>query len=219
MISSLRRPGSRGESRRDGFTLIELLAVILILSLLMAFLLPNLFAGGEAVGANATRTFISQLSAEIDAYGREVGEVPRSTFPKDLEPAPTDVNMGIEALLIALLPADGSYEANGEYDERLINTDGDDTKRSLTRFSRSEAFELGDHWDNPIVYLHRSSYEKGCVYRVYSNVENAWVEQRVTAAINPTTGDPYRSRSYQLLSAGSDGVFGTEDDIGNFEAR
>ena len=210
---------NRIEIRRAGFTLIELLAVILILSLLMAFLLPNLFAGGEAVGANATRTFLSQLSAEIDAYEREVGEFPRSTFPKDLEPKPTDVNMGIEALLIALLPADGSYEANGEYDERLINTDTDDTKRSLTRFAKSDVFELRDHWDNPIAYLRSRDYARGCVYRVYSSVEDAWVEQRVTAAINPTTGDPYRSRSFQLISAGSDGVFGTEDDIGNFATQ
>lgn len=204
---------------RAGFTLIELVAVMLILSLLMAFLLPNLFSGGEAVGSNATRAFLQQLSAEIDAFERETGELPPSTFPADLDPKPTTVNMGIEMLLIALMPADGSYRSSADYDERLINTDGDDTKRSHTRFSSSEVFELRDHWDNPIAYLHRRSYEKGCAYMAYIRDEAEFVEQRVTAAINPKTGDPYRSQSFQLISAGSDGVFGTEDDLGNFDAQ
>lgn len=203
-------------SVRAGFTLVELLAVMLILSILLAVLVPNLFSGGEAVGTSSTRAFLSQLSAEIDAYENKMGDYPRSVFAKDLDPKPTTVNMGIEMLVIALMPADTSYRTATNYDDRLINTDGDDTKRSLTRFTNSEAFELKDHWDNPIAYLHRRSYAKGGVYRTYSSDEGDWVEQRVTGAINPATGDPFRPDSFQLISAGSDGVFGTEDDIGNF---
>ena len=47
--------------------------------------------------------------------------------------------------------------------------------------------------------------------------EDEWVEQRVTAWINTQTGDPYRPDTFQLISAGSDGIFGTEDDITNFD--
>lgn len=201
---------------RAGFTLVELLAVMLILSILLGVLVPNLFSGGEAVGASSTRAFLSQLSAEIDAFENKTGDYPRSVFPKDLDPRPTTVNMGIEMLVISLMPADTSYRCATNYDDRLINTDGDDTKRSLTKFTSSEVFELKDHWDNPIAYLHRRSYAKGGDYMSYSADEDEWVQQRVSAAINPATGDPFRPDSFQLISAGSDGIFGTEDDIGNF---
>lgn len=203
-------------TRAAGFSLIELLAVIVIIGLLFAFLFPNLFSGKDAVQSRTTKTFLDQLTTEISSYETQKGDYPRSTFPKDLDPKPTRTNMGIEALVIALLPADGSYRAGGSFDDRLCNSDGDDTKTSHTRFQKSDAFELRDAWDNPIVYLHRRDYEKGCQYLTYHDEVSAWVEEKVTAAINPTTGSPYRPDSFQLLSAGKDGKFGTADDIGNF---
>jgi len=39
----------------------------------------------------------------------------------------------------------------------------------------------------------------------------------VKARVSSKTGDPYRRRSFQLISAGPDGVFQTEDDIANFK--
>lgn len=203
--------------RRAGFTLVELLAVILILSILLAVLVPNLFSSSEAVAASNTRAFLGQLSAEVDSFERESGDFPSSRFSKDLDPRPSETNMGIEMMIISLMPADGSYRANASYDDQLINTDGDDTKRSLTRFTNSEVFELKDAWDNPIAYLHRRDYERGGEYMAFVTDEDEWVEQRVTAWLNPTTGDPYRPDTFQLISAGSDGIYGTEDDITNFD--
>lgn len=199
-----------------GFTLVEILAVIIIIAVLVAFLIPNLLAGGASVEMSATRSFLGQLTTEIESYERENGAFPASTFPKDMDPRPSNTNMGIEALVIALMPADGSYVAAGALDDKLVNTDSDNTKRSLTRFTKADAFELADRWDNPIVYLHRRDYEKGCAYLAYSETEAEFVETKVTAVINPDTGDPYRLDSFQLISAGPDGDFGTEDDLGNF---
>ena len=205
--------------RGAGFSLVELLAVIVIIGILATVLIPNLLSSKGAIDAKITRTWLSQLTTEISSYSRDKGDYPQSTFPKDLDPKPTKTNMGIEALVIALLPADGSYRAGGNFDDRLCNTDGDDTKTSHTRFERSEAFELSDGWGNPIVYLHRRDYEKGCSYLTYQEDIDEFVDEKVTAAINPTTGSPFRPDSFQLLSAGPDGKFGTEDDIGNFKRQ
>lgn len=205
-----------GRSIRGGFTLIELLAVLLIIAVIGAALVPSLLSSSEAVETTSTRTLIAQISAEIEAYEREIGDYPPSTFPGDLDPRPTAVNMGAEMLVIALLPADGSYRASEAYEDALANSDQDVLKSSLTRFSDPSAFEFADAWDNPIAYLHRRDYVQGGEYLSYSYVEDAWVEQVVTGEVNPKTGDPRRPDSFQLISAGADGVFGTEDDIGNF---
>ena len=191
---------------RAGFTLVELLAVILILSILLAVLVPNLFSSSEAVAASNTRVPRTG-GAEVDSFERDTGTSP-SRFSKDLDPRPSETNMGIEMMVISIMPADGSYRANASYDDRLINTDGDDTKRSLTRFTSAEVFELKDSWDNPIAYLHRRDYERGGEYITFVTDEDEWVEQRVTAWINTQTGDPYRPDTFQLISAGSDGSSG-----------
>ena len=203
---------------RAGFTLVELLAVILILSILLAVLVPNLFSSSEAVAASNTRAFLAQVAAEVDSFERDTGDFLPSRFSKDLDPRPSETNMGIEMMVISIMPADGSYRGERErYDDRLINTDGDDTKRSLTRFTSAEVFEPKDSWDNPIAYLHRRDYERGGEYITFVTDEDERVEQRVTAWINTQTGDLNKPDTFQLISAGSDGIFGTEDDITNFD--
>ena len=42
-------------------------------------------------------------------------------------------------------------------------------------------------------------------------------ESSVHALKNPVTGQYFQNDKFQLISAGSDGYFGTEDDIANFE--
>ena len=42
-------------------------------------------------------------------------------------------------------------------------------------------------------------------------------ETPVKARVSPKTGDPYRRQSFQLISAGPDGLFQTDDDIANFK--
>lgn len=201
---------------RGGFTLIEVLAVVLIIALLAAFLVARLGGAEEAVRASNTRGFIEQLAAAVEEYEGDRNDYPRSTFPSDLDPRPSRTNMGAEMLVISFFPADGSWAGPALPDDRLTNSDGDDTKRSLTKFPSSEAFEFADDWGNPIVYLHRRDYEEGASYVTVDGESGETLEMRVTGVKNPVTGDYYNSGKFQLLSAGEDGRFGTEDDLGNF---
>lgn len=204
-------------ARRAGFTLIEVLAVILIVAILSAFLVTRLSGARDSVASENTRMLIAQLAAVIEEYEGEKGAYPPSTFPRDLDPKPTRTNMGAEMLVITLAPADRSWQAATLPEDRLGNTDGDDTKRSLTGFASSEVFEIADAWGNPIAYLHRRDYEEGADYVTYDVNTGETVEARVVGAKSPVTGNHYNEKKFQLLSAGPDGLFGTEDDLGNFK--
>lgn len=210
---------SRPAHPRAGFTLIEVLAVILIIGILSAFLVRQLGGTQESIKAENTRGFLAQLSAVIEDYEGERNDYPRSTFPRDLDPRPSRTNMGAEMLVISLFPADGSWQGLSLPDDRFVNTDEDDTKRSLTRFPNSEVLEFADDWGNPIAYLHRRDYEDGALYLTRDTDTDEAVEFQVVGVKNPVTGDCFNPGKFQLLSAGPDGRFGTEDDIGNFKRR
>jgi hypothetical protein len=163
-----------------------------------------------------TRAWLIQVSGLVDEYEREAGKFPPSTFPADMESKPSKLNMGIEMMVITLWSHDAKWQAAEVPEERLGNTDGDRTKSSLTTFSSADAFELIDEWENPIAYIHRRDYGKEITYLTYDEEMNPG-EIAVKARVSSKTGDPYRKRSFQLISAGPDGVFQTDDDIGNFK--
>ncbi len=215
--SHIHAPLGRPSRARAGFTLIELMAVMVILGLLTFFVLRGAMGAEETVRVNSTRGYLLQLSAAIDNYEPDAGDYPPSSFPRSLDPKPSDTNMGAEMLVISLWPKQGSV-ANAPAEDRLVNTDGDRTSQSHTMFSAATAFELADDWGNPIAYFHRRDYDEPCIY-VTVDEEGYEQETRVQALINPVTGDPYNKTSFQLLSAGSDGIFGNDDDLGNFKIQ
>lgn len=213
----------RRATREAGFTLVELLAVLVILSILFAFVLNTMLGGEDVVRAESTRQFLAQVSAVIGEFENDTGDFPPSTFDRGMG-VPNKVNMGAEMLVIALY---GKARSGSEFpDERLGNTDNDATKTSLTSFSVPALFEICDHWQNPIAYFHRRDYETPQVYASYALDADEYREELVKAMKNPKTGDPYNRMSYQLISAGPDGVFGPNpendgfnDDITNFKFR
>jgi prepilin-type N-terminal cleavage/methylation domain-containing protein len=205
-----------GFSKKAGFTLIEMLAVLVIISILAVFVLRTLMSGEDVVRMQATRGFIRQVATMVEEYEVEKGDFPKSTFPAQMDPKPTKINMGAEMLFVALYPKDDGWRANEVPDENRGNVDGDTTKKSLSMYSSAAAFEIIDGWGNPIAYIHRRDYEKPITYITVDSETGTEHEAQVKAVINPGTGDPYNKQTYQLLSAGPDGMFGTEDDIGNW---
>jgi len=219
MIRGNRESVARESCARAGFTLIELLAVILILAILVSVLVVSLRDTSAAIMRKKAQTDLMQLESAVKAYERENGSAPPSSFVPAQEVGNDGVNVGIEALVVALWSK--KYEAGGllpDVRDHLINIDNDRSAKQLTDFGGRELFEIRDPWKNPIAYIEHSDY--GITNRRYLTVETATgqeIESIPLAYKNPKTGQYYAVSEFQLISAGEDGRFGTEDDITPFE--
>jgi prepilin-type N-terminal cleavage/methylation domain-containing protein len=203
-------------NRRSGFTLIELMVVISIISLLVVALLPQISSimgkGDEAV----TRARIELLRQMIQIYAKNEGDFPPSEFgkaEKNVKVKADTTNMGIECMMIHLhqrsLGANFSLEDKADW---LGNTDGDDNGSEIPALKTTEKLEVVDAWHNPLVYFHNASYRKPQEV-VLSDGEGGGGGEVVTVSAMKGSRDYVNSRKYQILSAGEDGEFGTDDDI------
>ena len=200
----------KSSRERAGFTLIEILAVILIIGLLSYFLVPILLGSQKAAKVKVTAAFLSGISTAIAEYENEKGDYPPSSWKEEWGPAPNATNIGAEVLVITLF---GSKWESRLPEDKLKNTDGDESKRALARFPKPTLFELVDEWGNPIAYSHRRDYAEAQVY-VMANPPG---ESTFKAHMNPQTGQFWNPKTFQLVSAGPDGEFGTDDDIPNWK--
>lgn len=202
---------------RAGFTLIEIMAVILIIGILMWILLPRLLGTSEMAKVQLTRSFMNEVSAAISEYEGKFGDFPPSAWPESFGAAPNATNVGAEVLVQSLWSRDWGGAALAE--DRFCNLDADDAKKPLSRLPATALFELKDAWDNPIAYIHRRDYEKQLAYVTRDNETGELVDTMLGASKNATTKAFQNMNKFQLLSAGPDGRFGTDDDIGNFAAE
>jgi prepilin-type N-terminal cleavage/methylation domain-containing protein len=198
---------------RAGFSMIELLAVMMILSILMIFLAFRLGGLGEDAKRNVTEQFLQQVSVAISSYEGEMGDYPSSSWQTEWGVVPNKSNLGSEALCIQLWGKD--YGGSGISDDMLGNSDDDQCKKSLTTHANNNLFELVDNWGNPIAYFHRRDYEREDAYFTMDDTGVSDLSSAI-AVKNPKTGNYFNPRGFQLISAGSDGVFDTEDDLYNF---
>jgi prepilin-type N-terminal cleavage/methylation domain-containing protein len=205
-----------GDKRSSGFTLIELLAVMTILAILSAAFIVGFRKFQRAGEEEETRTRIRQMAALISGeYEIAKGDYPPDDFEGLGARPANDLNMGSESLVAALVAKDsviGLIES-----KELCNTDEDQFSKKITKYDVNDAFELKDHWGNPIAYFHCKHYTRKQKYLAMPKATRALEEQMVEAMKDPVTKGYYNANSFQLISAGPDGRFGTEDDIANFD--
>lgn len=203
--------------QRAGFTLLELLAVIMIVGILAAVLITQLSGGERAANTVATKTFMQTLEAIVGEYEREFGRFPSSSFSAEQGVASDGQNVGVEALVVALYSQ--GWEAGGHEieDDRFSNTDEDFSGSSLTDFGNRKLLELADSWGNPIAYIHRLDYHVDNRAYVTITDENKKARTFPKAYKDPVKGRYFKHNRFQLISAGPDGRFNTDDDITNFE--
>lgn len=206
-------------ARRAGFTLVEILAVLAILGLLMSLAIYAFSRQKEQGNVTATAATISELEVLITAYeGRKGGPPPDSLASPVLKiRAGNDVNDGAEALYAAL-HAKSYPEGTNVREASLGNTDEDDTATAYHRDAGvTSLLEVHDSWGNPIAYFTPASYGKEQRFLMGDPADPNDPEQKVTAQKSTVTGGWANADRYQLISAGPDRLFGTEDDVTNFK--
>ncbi|MBK8178222.1 MAG: type II secretion system protein [Planctomycetes bacterium] len=211
-----RTAASARASRGAGFTLIELLAVLMILSILIAILVTQLRPAKEATQEGITRTLLGQIGAALGEFSDEHGGFPPSQLPSDLGAPPNGTNLGAECLYLALCAQGAPGYGVLDQTDKLSNTDNDSLSKRAKGFDSQELFEICDVWGNPIAYIQAADYDREFQYATVDR-DGGPQESALRARKNPKTGRYQEPNGFQLVSAGLDGLFGTEDDLTNYK--
>lgn len=199
-----------------GFTLLELLAVMAILAILASVSIVG-FQKFQARGEERkVEALITQLASLAEGeYETAKGDYPPDDYSGLAARGPNDKNVGIESFVASVAQPAAPWPLPDE--RHLANVDGDKFPKKVTSYGTLDAFELVDGWGNPLAYFHAKSYGKPQKVTAKRRETGELEDQEVRAVMNPKTQLFHHPESFQLISAGRDGVFGTEDDLANFE--
>jgi prepilin-type N-terminal cleavage/methylation domain-containing protein len=210
--------------KESGFTLIEILVVVTVIGVLMglvALIIPMAFSSRDAT---VTQTRIGEVETALMALKspQVLGYFPSAAMERlkgpngekigqDVGPG-NETNRGIETLVLALyMPG---VELPLELpDDALGNTDEDKLLKNPSRLDTDERYEILDAWGNPLVYFSSAEYKKPDAFQKVKMASGEIVDAKPWKT---KTGLFINARTFQLFSAGEDGVFNTSDDIGNF---
>lgn len=208
------------------FFVLLAVAVVLLAVMMVASLVP--------LGPGQSRETKSQIrvhmvaSALTQLSSREsLGSFPPTSITKLSDVSQTNVgadlgegnefNRGIECVFVAL-HLQGVPIRLDLPDEGFANTDGDSFPRNVTSTDTSERWEIVDAWGNPLAYFHSDDYEKSDAYKkIRMSEELGGVVETAQPSKRASTGLFINPRTFQVFSAGADGVFNTPDDLGNWE--
>lgn len=222
-VHSAHEPKTRRGSA--GFSLIELLVVMAIIATLAGLgmqFIPQFFRAGETA---SVETALQQLSAALEAYASNPknGDYPPTALDNETLPGfgvrRNEYNMGIESVMVCLnRPGMTSkFEIDDlPWDDAIDNLDQDSSAVALTTISKKrDLWEILDAWGTPIAYFHHRDYDD-VERRNMGRITGADGIIKAKPVKNPKTGAWYRAKSFQLISAGQDLIFNTEDDVTNF---
>jgi len=216
--------------RERGFTLIEILVVVTILGVLfgmVAVIAPIALRKREEV---ETHTRVEEVASAIMGLGSNnaLGFYPSASLTrlrdvngakvgKDLGEG-NETNRGIETVFIAL-HLKGLAIRLDLPDDAIGNTDEDQLTSNPTPRDVSERHEILDAWGNPLAYFSAADYKKPQAYeKILMGGDHVEEQVVIVKPRKRKTGLFINPRTFQLFSAGPDGEFNNEDDIGNWIA-
>ncbi|MFN0206712.1 MAG: type II secretion system protein [Planctomycetota bacterium] len=196
-----------------GFTLIELLAVMAIIAILGTVGIVGYQKFQISGQTSETEAKLAMLGSRAGLYETAKGDFPPDNFSAVGSTTGNDINVGIEALVAAFASKTPIMGVSAIDTKDLINSDEDTFSKAMTSYPARDAFEVKDSWGNPIIYFHRKSYGKKQTVLLKKRGDSEPRECSVDAVPDPVTKSYKGSSSCQLISAGYDGEYGTEDDI------
>ncbi|MCA8939713.1 MAG: type II secretion system protein [Planctomycetes bacterium] len=191
------RPSNR--RRNIGFTLIELIVVIFIIAILIVVLLVAILGVFRDSKLAATRQLQDLAKTALSSYYNDFKGYPGSQF----EPNQEDHR-------------DGSWVA-ANHALYLVLRDklNEDDLKPFVKYWESGAISeegnsdnaiLVDGWGNPIIYWEWDSSRQGAIAEIPG-------EEAVKSRDFPGWAKDTEKGAFSIWSAGSDGVWGTEDDV------
>ncbi|MHC5064827.1 MAG: type II secretion system protein [Planctomycetota bacterium] len=210
---------SEAVSGTAGFTLLELLVVIAIISLLAVALLPNITQAMWSSEETETKARMNELALAVESFERKFGLYPPDDFKSILpdrlpvQAKPDGINAGIESMVIFLSWKNFGGVTLESHEDWFANTDGDDNEVVIPLLDRSSKVEVVDAWGTPFAYFHNRNYSKVQTMVGIGDDALGGDSMRVRAFKNPNSSGYLNPRKFQLISAGKDRIFGTEDDL------
>jgi len=124
-------------------------------------------------------------------------------------------NMGIESLVFFLSQKGSAGIDLSEHEGWLENTDADDHGTTMQRLGRTTRVEVVDAWGTPMAYFSSVSQVAGFdkVQKVMLPGEAGAGEVVDAKAWKRADGGFLGAGKYQIVSAGKDRVFNTDDDV------
>jgi len=230
------RTAAMAGGRRGGFTLVELLVVIMIIAMLAGLVTPAVMRAQASARNAAIKAEIDMLHMAIMNYKNEYGSFPPCAdstayaasgpavkhlsrlFPRCTSPTAQFASAAALTPQTALVAWLGGYTD----DPMLPLTNG--TRKKLFDFDQprvtSLAYAPSGKSGSPYIYIDSTNYLVSGTIPTFASTGGTYYAHRVPASASgnfTTLSQPaFNADTFQILCAGRDETFDTDDDLSNF---